>query len=383
MPDERVQSQEASEAGGGRGIVDRAKAVLAAARRRSRLFDHTLDMNTHYGNVQGGVLAGAVTYFGFLSFFPLLALAFAVVGYVARWYPDAEDSLVTAIQQVFPGIVTVHGSHNTISMDQIKSASNIAGIIGFFGVLYSGLGWVSGLRQGLQAAFQVPPSEKYNFIKGKAVDLVALVVLGLVLIVSVGISGLVNGLAGRVIGWIGLGGSWIGGPVVWLVGIALGIAASSLLFLVMYRILGEPDVDAGSLWHGALLAAIGFEILKQLVVNVLGAVGGSSFAPLAIAVTLMVWINYFSRLVMYGAAWAMTDDRSADELALQAARRLVAEQAAKVEADSGVAMPVGQKPAEAVAGLPNSSLAARFDLGSAIAGAAAAVVATVVFWRQN
>jgi len=84
------------------GIVDRAKAALAAARRRWRLLDHVMDMVSHYGNVQGGVLAGAVTYFGFLSFFPILALSFAVVGYLARWFPDAEDSLVTAIQQVFP-----------------------------------------------------------------------------------------------------------------------------------------------------------------------------------------------------------------------------------------------------------------------------------------
>ena len=50
---------------------------LAAARRRSRLLDHTMNTLKHYGNVQGGVLAGAVTYFGFLSFFPILALAFA------------------------------------------------------------------------------------------------------------------------------------------------------------------------------------------------------------------------------------------------------------------------------------------------------------------
>src|SRR6059058_5001763 len=100
------------------GVLGRAKGTLAAVRRHSRLVDHALDMVSHYGNVQGNVLAGAVTYFGFLSFFPLLALSFAVVGYIARWFPNAEDSLVTAIQQIFPGIVTVDGAGNTISMNQ-------------------------------------------------------------------------------------------------------------------------------------------------------------------------------------------------------------------------------------------------------------------------
>ena len=361
------------------GIVDRAKGWFAAARRRSRLLDHTLNMVKHYGNVQGGVLAGAATYFGFLSFFPLLVLAFAVVGYVAKAYPDAQDSLVTAIQQIFPGIVTVDGSDNTISMDQVQSAKAVAGITGFVGVLYSGLGWVSGLRQALQGAFQIPPSKKYSFLVGKGVDLLGLAVLGIVLIVSVGISGVVKGLAGRIIDWLGLSGAAIGGPLVYTVGILLGLAASTLLFFVMYRLLGDAELGAKPLWQGALLGAIGFEVLKLLVVNVLGAVGGSSFAPLAIAITLVVWINYFSRLVMYGASWAMTSQHSASALALRAARRLAADIA---DADaSATGAPVGPKPAAAFSGA--GTLAGRFDPGSALAGAVAAVLAVVLFWKQE
>jgi membrane protein len=301
------------------------------------------------------------------------------VGYVARDYPSAEDNLVTAIQQIFPGIVTVHGGHNTISMNQIKDAKAAAGILGFVGVLYSGLGWVSGLRQALQGAFQIPPSKKYSFIVGKGVDLAVLAILGLVLVVSVGISGVVKGLTGKLISWIGLSGSPIGAPLVWAIGILLGLGASTLLFFVMYRLLGAPDLDAKPLWQGALLGAVGFELLKLLVVNVLGAVGGSPFAPLAIAITLVVWINYFSRLVMYGAAWAMTSQHSASALALRAARQLAAEQAAAAEEE--VATPVGQKPAAAVTG--TGSLGGRFDPGSAIAGAAAGVAAYVLFWRQE
>lgn len=362
------------------GIIGKLKAALAAARRRSRPLDHTLNMVKHYGNVQGGVLAGAVTYFGFLSFFPLLVLAFAVIGYVAKAYPNAEDSLVTAIQQVFPGIVTIDGAHNTISMGQVKDAKAVAGITGFIGVLYSGLGWVSGLRQALQGAFQIPPSKKYSFLIGKGVDLLALGILGAVLILSVGISSVVKGLAGTIIDAIGLSGSAIGSPLVWAIGILLGLAASTLLFFVMYRLLGDPEVGAKPLWQGALLGAIGFEALKLLVVNVLGAVGGSSFAPLAIAITLVVWINYFSRLVLYGASWAMTSEHSAAALALRAARQLAADQAAADGAATPT--PVGGKPAAAFSGAAGT-LAGRFDPGSAVAGAAAAVLAVVLFWRQD
>ena len=125
----------------------------------------------------------------------------------------------------------------------------------------------------------------------------------------------------------------------------------------MFRLLGTPDLDAKPLWQGAFVAAAGFEALKLIVVNILGAVGGSPFAPLAIAITLMVWINYFSRLVMYGASWAMTSELSASALALRAARQLAAEQAAA--AGEEAATPVGQKPEAAVTS--TGTLAGRFD----------------------
>ena len=188
-----------------------------------------------------------------------------------------------------------------------------------------------------------------------------------------------KGLTDKLISWLALSGTSIGTPLIWALGILLGLAASTALFFVMYRLLGAPDLDAKPLWQGALLGAIGFELLKLLVVNVLGAVGGSPFAPLAIAITLVVWINYFSRLVMYGAAWAMTSRHSASALALRAARQVAAEQAAAEGAET--AIPVGQKP-EATVTAPGS-LSGRFDPGSAIAGAAAGVAAYLLFWRRD
>ena len=59
----------------------------------------------HYGEVQASQWAGAVTYFGFLSIFPILALAFFFVGYISKVFPDAQDTLVEAINSMLPGII--------------------------------------------------------------------------------------------------------------------------------------------------------------------------------------------------------------------------------------------------------------------------------------
>ncbi len=358
------------------GFADRVKARIQTLRERHPMLDHLLKMNTHYGNVQGSVLAGAVTYFGFLSFFPILAIGFAVVGYVSIAYPGAKDSLVTAIQQVLPGIVSAHGGSGTISISDIERAKAAAGIIGFVGLLYSGLGWLSGLRTALQDTFRVPRYRQGNFIVGKLTDLLVLGILGVVMIVSVGLAGAVKGWAGTILGWVGLDGSPIGKPLIWAVGIVLGLAASTLLFFVMYKLLGRPTLPAKPLLQGAFLGAFGFELLKLVVVNVLGGVGGSPFAPLAIAITLIVWINYFSRLVLYGASWAMTSTLSG---ATSTSRVDLSEAAVAVadRADARARLPVlpGLATAEAV---PQG----RFDAGSALFGAVAGAVVAALWGRS-
>ena len=291
-------------------LKDRASRAMRTLRQRSPAADHLIRTWQHYSKVQGNVLAGAVTYFGFLSFFPILALGFAVVGYVTIVFPDARHNLTEALQQVFPGIVSNRPAPGKISLDQIANAKAATGLIGLAVLLYTGLGWLSGLRQALQTMFDVPAEQKRGFVLDKVVDLVVLVIIGIVMIVSVAISALVNGLASDILDAVGLGSGLGSETLLWVVAVVLGVSASSALFFAMFKLLPNPDLPLGALWRGALLAAVGFELLKDIVVNVLGGVGGTPFAPLALAVTLVIWINYFSRLVLLGAAWAWTADES-------------------------------------------------------------------------
>ncbi len=360
-----------------KGLVAEAKGRFAGLRRRYPLLDHVIRMQGHYTKVQGNVLAGAVTYFGFLSFFPILALAFALVGYLSIAYPDARDNLTTAVEQLLPGIISGSGKPGTISLKEIEDAKAAAGLIGFAGVLYSGLGWLSGLRAALRDAFEIPQSRNPNFVVGKAVDLATLLVIGLVLMVSVGISGAVKGLADTLISAVGLDGFVLATPLVWSIGLALGLVASTALFFVMYRLLADPDIPPRALWQGALLGAAAFELLKLVVVNVLGGVGGSTFAPLAIAITLVVWINYFSRLVLYGAAWSMTSDLSRSVIE---SRRVKSDAAV---AAAAVAPINAHVPVMTSAETTGAASRGRFDAGSALVGAAAVAVAAAMFGRRD
>jgi membrane protein len=292
------------------GLKDRASRAVRTLRQRNRTADHLIRTWQHYSRVQGNVLAGAVTYFGFLSFFPILALAFAAVGYITVVFPDARHNLTEALQQVFPGIVSNRPAPGKISLDQIANAKAATGLIGLAVLLYTGLGWLSGLRQALQTMFDVPTEHERGMVLGKVVDLVVLVIIGIVMIVSVAVSGVVKGFASNIVEAVGLSSGFGSETLLWAVDALLSVGAGSLLFFAMFKLLPNPDLTSGALWHGALLAAVGFELLTIIVVTVLGGVGGTPFAPLALAVTLVIWINYFSRLVLLGAAWAWTEEES-------------------------------------------------------------------------
>ncbi|NUR05650.1 MAG: hypothetical protein HOQ45_01410, partial [Nocardioidaceae bacterium] len=292
-------------------LKDRATTRVESLRERFGWFDHTLRTLQHYGAVNGNGQAGAVTYFGFLSVFPLLALGFFAVGQLAHVYPDIRADMRVAINGMLPAVVG--GGQGQIKISDIEKYAATVGVIGVLVLLYSGLGWLSGMRQALEVMFVVPRSEHPSFLVGKARDLGTLVLIGVVLLVSVGLSSAVTGFSGTILGLLEVDReAFVPSTMLSLVGHALGIAASALLLLVMFRLLVPHGlVPRRSLLAGVLLGAVGFEALK-LVANLLLAQTQKSpaFQAFGVALILLIWINYFSRLVMYAAAWAYTAPRA-------------------------------------------------------------------------
>ena len=294
-------------------LVSAARERLADVRHRRPVVDHVVRMVEHYGGVDGNALAAAVTYFAFLSFFPILALAFAIFGQVAKVYEGAEDTLVDAANTVLPGLV---GGRSGVSLETLQAAAPGIFSVGILLTLYSGLGWLSGMRQALVAVFEEPPRERPGFVAGKLRDILALLSLGSVLIVSVAVSGVATKLLTPILDALSLGP--VAGVLLWILAVVLGLAANALLFFAFFRLLAAPEVPTRSLWSGAILGAVAFELLKQLSTYLLEATASSeAFQAFGIALILLVWINYFSRVVVYAASWAHT---SPEARAARAAR---------------------------------------------------------------
>lgn len=282
-------------------LLDTAKQRIQSVRGRSALIDHVVRTVTHYGAVNGSALAAAVTYFAFLSFFPILALAFAVIGLVSKAYPNADDDLITAINAVLPGIVGEGGLQLSTFQD------NAPGILstGIVLALYSGLGWLSGMRTALVAVFEEPRRAQPNFLIGKLRDVLALVSLGSVLIGSIAVSGVVTKLATPILEFLHLGPGTE--PLLWAFALLLALTASVLLFFAFFKLLAAPRTPSRSLWSGAVLGAVVFELLKQASTYLLQLTREQpAIQAFGIALVLVVWMNYFSRVVVLAASWAHT-----------------------------------------------------------------------------
>ncbi|GAA3420812.1 YihY/virulence factor BrkB family protein [Streptosporangium vulgare] len=270
------------------------------ARIRWHWFDHLVRTFQRYQIQSGDRLAGAVSYFAFLSFFPIIALAFAVFGYFLSVRPDAIVTLQTAINHYLPGLA------DRLPIKQIAESRTSAGIIGLLGLLYAGLGAIDALRGALRE-ISMTTEPPLNFALAKLRDLAALVTIGTTTVASVLVAGFATQASGVVAGWFGLSGSPVATVTIWLAGLAVSVLTDVVVFLVILRGLGRSRQPLRVLLRGALLGAAGFALLKQLAALILsGTLNNPVYGVFAVVVGLLVWINFSARVIMYAAAWTAT-----------------------------------------------------------------------------
>ena len=288
-------------------LKERVTARVDQVRADHPGVDHVVRTVQHYGRVDGNAQAGAVTYFGFLSVFPILAIAFVVVGVLAHVDPGLRHDLTVQIDTLLPGVVGPV-KDGKVPLSTFENAAGAVGVVGFLALVYAGLGWLSGMRAALEVMFVVPRREQKSLVAGKLTDLATLAAIGGILLVSVGLSAAVSGFSSTLLGLVGLDSSGVVPRVLLgVLALALAVAATSLLLVSMFTLLVDSHVPRKGLWEGAVFGAVGFEVLKNAATLLLGSTQGQpAFQAFGVALILLVWINYFSRLVMYAAAYAYT-----------------------------------------------------------------------------
>lgn len=281
--------------------MDAVKAAIGALRARWSWFDHLGRAYERYQDTGGDRLAAAMTSYGFLSFFPLLALAYAVLGYLVGVSEAARDYLIKAIEQLLPGL------SGPLEVQRIAESRATVGVFGLVVLVFTGLGWVRSLRESLRAVWGREPSPEGNFFVLKLADIGVLVFLGTTVVLSVAVSSVASQATAGVLDLLGLSDVTGAGTALRLLSLLVAVGFNTLIFLMLFSRLSGTHAPWRRILRGALFGALGFEALKQVgTLLVAHTTRNPVYASFAVLVGLMVWINIVSRFVLFVAAWTAT-----------------------------------------------------------------------------
>ncbi|HEY4571633.1 MAG TPA: YihY/virulence factor BrkB family protein [Kribbella sp.] len=283
-------------------IIQRGKAVWARF-GRTQLWRAW----SRYGDRRGNRLAGATSFFGFLSLFPLIVLAAAIIGPLLG--PKAIDTLKEALERNLPGI------GDKIDIDALIAHAGTIGLVSAVVLLFTGLGWIDSLRASIRSMHELD-DQPGNIVKLKAVDLGALVGLGLIGLIATGASSLLTALSKRIVGWVNLDGTWLANGGLTLISVVVGIGVGAVLFLYMQTALPRIVLPRKVALIAALAGGVAFYLAQRLgnlyVEHVIRA--NAAYGAVALPLALLVWIYLMTRVIMLIAAWAKEASLDAAEV---------------------------------------------------------------------
>jgi membrane protein len=291
--------------------ADEKPSTFERLRARHEWLDHMVRAGIRYTERHGDHYAAAITFFSVLSLVPLLMIGFAVAGYVLFFNPALLAELEAAISEnVPPGLNEMIDEIVRQAIDQ----RGAVGLLGLLAALYSGIGWMSNLREALSEQWaQVPAAPAMH--KRILLDLLALGGLGLALVGSFAITSAAAGFAAILLDLVGLADQGWALFLLGVLGFLLGLVANWLIFLWVIARLPREHATLRSAARAALFGAVGFEALKTIMVYYLTSVTASpSGAVFGSFLGLLVFVFFASRFLLFVTAWAATSRENEQEL---------------------------------------------------------------------
>jgi membrane protein len=279
--------------------------VMDRLRSRYGWFDHVMRAQGRYQDSKGDFYAAGITYFTIFALFPLLMVGFATGGFILASQPDLLAEIVERIKSSVSGDL---GTQLVNLMDSAIKSRTSVGIIGLATAAWAGLGWMANLREALSQMWGLMRHERPGFVRTKLSDLVAIIGLFAAIVVTIALSALGSaGVMKRVLEWFGL--QDVPGVSLTLRGLSLVVSRliSWLLFTWIIARLPRESVSFRSAMRAGLLAAVAFEVFKQVATIYLRSVvtgpAGATFGPV---LGVMVFAYITARLILFATAWAAT-----------------------------------------------------------------------------
>ncbi|MBV9410965.1 MAG: YihY/virulence factor BrkB family protein [Acidimicrobiia bacterium] len=238
-----------------------------------------------FGDDRGGALAALLTYYGFLSLFPLLLLAVTVLGLVVGNNPAFQQRLLHSALSEFPII----GTQIQQNIHALR-ATGVGLAIGIAGLVWGTLGVTQVGQHAMQEVWNVPGVARPNFWTRLLRGLLFLVVVALGVVGTSVLSGL--GAQAR---------HSIASRAAFLVAPA---PINAVLFLCGFRILTGPRIRLRDQVPGAICAGVAWTALQALGAYLVAHQlrhASQVYGFFGIVLGLLSWLYLLSQITIYAA----------------------------------------------------------------------------------
>lgn len=281
-------------------------ALFTRARARSPLLDHLVRTYGRYQADSGDRLAASVTFYWFLSLFPILLLAIYLLRLVKG--DAAAGDVSRGLSGYLPKELV-----KTIATT-IGDKAGKAGLIGAIGLLLAGLGWINALREAIRTVWHHNVSSG-NVVVRKLIDVATLIGLFVTVGASVSVTGFAASGPAFLLEQLGVNKTGAAVLLTRAVGIGLGIVADTFLFLFLFVRLARVTTPVREVLKGAIFGAVCFAVIKlvgSVYVQRTTGHGQATYGAFAVVVGLLLFLNLLSRFVLLSSAFVVTSPYDSD-----------------------------------------------------------------------
>jgi len=217
--------------------LDRIRHRLDDAQRRRPATAFPVGVVRKFGDDRGGDLAALVTYYGFLSIFPLLLLFMTLTGFVLHGNPELRQDLVDSALSDFP----VVGGTLQKNVDALDG-NPLAVTVGIVGLVWGSLGVAQSMQHAMAEIWAVPSKARRGFLPRLGRALLLLVVLGASVLAATAASAVVAAVPGS--------------ALVPVLSVLLAPVLNVGLYVIAFRVLTPPAIPTRDLWPGAVIGGL-------------------------------------------------------------------------------------------------------------------------------
>ena len=251
---------------------------LDAFQRRHPVAGFPIGVLYKFGEDQGPYLAALITYYGFLSLFPLLLLLTSVLGFVLDGQPELQQRILDSTLSQFPVIG-----------DEIADPQGLQGnvgaiIVGGLVALYGALGVAQAIQNTMNVTWSVPRNHRPNPIRARLRSLRLIALVGIAIVATTILSG--AGSNPRAFGADVTGWSTFAALMV-------SILVNAVVLVVTFRIFRPNNVRRRDVIPGAIVAAVIWQLLQFFGAVFVGNVvkdSGATYGVFALVLGLLAWI---------------------------------------------------------------------------------------------